>query len=136
MFTFPYRSERNASGNAKLLLQKEKRPDTWNDHTGIYEIGTFPDKAKWQNGTDKDHHEVSELIVKKALIAGQVTISLLSHVRPADQCGHGKGSKTQGQEGISAKWQIRKGNINKTSFVCASKGIRMQNHIGYNDEAA
>ena len=119
-----------------FLLQKEKRPDTWNDHTGIYEIGTFPDKAKWQNGTDKDHHEVSELIVKKALIAGQVTISLLSHVRPADQCGHGKGSKTQGQEGISAKRQIRKGNINKTSFVCASKGIRMQNHIGYNDEAA
>ena len=136
MFTFSYRSERNGSGNAKLLLQKEKRPDTWNDHTGIYEIGTFPDKAKWQNGTDKDHREVSELIVKKALIAGQVTISLLSHVRPADQCGHGKGSKTQGQEGISAKRQIRKGNINKTSFVCASKGIRMQNHIGYNDEAA
>ena len=70
MFTFPYRSERNGSGNAKLLLQKEKRPDTWNDHKGIHEIGTFPDKAKWQNGTDKDHREVSELIVKKALIAG------------------------------------------------------------------
>ena len=136
MFTFPYRSERNGSGNAKLLLQKEKCTDTWNDHTGIHEIGTFPDKAKGQNGTDKDHYKVSEFIVKDSLIAGQVTISLLSHVRPADQCGHGKGGKTQGQEGISSKRQIRKGNINKTSLVCVSKGIRMQNHIGYNDKAA
>ena len=136
MFTFPYRSERNGSGNAKLLLQKEKRPDTWNDHTGIHEIGTFPDKAKGQNGADEDHYKVSEFIVKEAFVSGQVTISLLSHVRPADQCGHGKGGKTQRQEGIPAKRQIRKGNVDQTSFVGERKGIRMQNHIGYNDEAA